>query len=56
MTLLFVVLGFLSGVSVGLEVDIDLTHPHDRVEPQFVSVTIDSGILSPPKWRTFSFR
>ena len=39
----------------GLEVDIDLNQVHAEVEPEFLSVTIDSGILSPPKWNTFSF-
>ena len=48
-------LGILS-LSQGLEVNIDLNHVHAKVEPEFLSVTIDSGQLKPPKWRTFNFR
>ena len=42
--------------TVGMKVNIELTHPHAHVEPEFLSVTLDSSILGPPKWRTFSFR
>ena len=52
-TVLF--LGILS-LSQGLEVIIELDHVHAKVEPEFLSVTIDSGILKPPKWHTFNFR
>ena len=48
-------LGILS-LSRGLEVGIDLDHLVAKVEPEFLSVTIDSAILSPPKWAGFNFR
>ena len=48
-------LGILS-LSQGLEVNVELDHVHAKVESEFLSVTIDSGILKPPKWRTFNFR
>ena len=51
-----VVLVGLCAMSTGLVMDVDLTHLHAQVQPEFLSVTIDSGILNPPKWRTFSFR
>ena len=47
---------FKFGVSMGLEVDIELDHPHAHLEPEFLSVTIDSSILRPPKWKHFNFR
>ena len=50
---------FLPGIlsfSRGLEVGIDFNHILAKVEPEFVSVTIDSGILNPPKWAGFNFR
>ena len=43
-------------LSPGLEIDIDLDRVLTQVKPEFVSVTIDSGILSPPKWKTFDLR
>ena len=48
-------LGILS-LSRGLQVGIDLDHLLAKVEPEFVSVTIDSAILNPPKWAGFNFR
>ena len=48
-------LGILS-LSQGLEVIIELDRVYAQVEPEFLSVTIDSVILKPPKWRTFNFR
>ena len=53
--LITLLLGMLS-FSFGLKVDITLDDVHAKVEPEFLSVTIDAGILGPPKWRTFSFR
>ena len=40
----------------GLEVNVDLRDVLVQVKPEFLSVTIDSAILSPPKWETFNFR
>ena len=43
-------------LSPGLQIVIDLDRVLAQVKPEFLSVTIDSGILSPPKWKTFSLR
>ena len=44
------------GMTQGLNINIDLNRAIAKVEPEFISVTIDCLMLVPPKWQTFSFR
>ena len=44
------------GMTQGLNIKIDLSRAIAKVEPEFISVTIDCLMLVPPKWQTFSFR
>ena len=46
----------ICGIAQGLNVGIDLSTPIAKVEPEFISVTIDCLMLIPPKWKTFNFR
>ena len=53
---LVVLVAVTLGITQGLNIKINLNKAIAKVEPEFISVTIDCLMLVPPKWQTFSFR
>ena len=53
---LVVLVAVTLGITQGLNIKINLDKAIAKVEPEFISVTIDCLMLVPPKWQTFSFR
>ncbi len=49
--LLLSILGFANSLVVDIHTEMAI----EKVDPQFLSVTLDMNLLHPPKWRNFSF-